>query len=191
MKNKIYVISGMSAVGKDSLFFGLNSKKNKLNKVVSSTSRPKRKEEIDSVHYNFLSKQDFEKEIKNNNFLEFRKYYTHFKEKKDIWYYGINKKDIKENSINVVILDIEGKEKIEKIFGKENVTSILLTANKEDRINRIKKRGDFDPVEWERREDDDKKKFTKEKLENFSYIIENNNLNKTIEIVNSIIEKKL
>ncbi len=43
--------------------------------------------------------------IENDEFLEYRTYNTLVENIPDIWYYGVNKKAVKENSAYVVVLD--------------------------------------------------------------------------------------
>ena len=63
----IFAICGKSAAGKDTLTNRV-SKKLKIPKVISCTTRPKRKNEIDGVDYKFINSQTM-KELKNNNKL--------------------------------------------------------------------------------------------------------------------------
>ena len=68
MKNFI-IISGSSGSGKTTLLELLSRDLN-IEISVSYTTRNKRKYEIDGVHYNFINKEQFEKMIEENLFLE-------------------------------------------------------------------------------------------------------------------------
>ena len=68
MKN-FFIISGSSGSGKTTLLELLSRDLN-IEISVSYTTRNKRKYEIDGVHYNFISKEKFEKMIDENLFLE-------------------------------------------------------------------------------------------------------------------------
>ena len=70
-KGTLFVFSGPSGVGKGTL----NSKLfaefgNQMAFSVSATTRAPREGEIDGIHYFFISRQEFENRIANNDFLE-------------------------------------------------------------------------------------------------------------------------
>lgn len=69
---KLIILSGPSGVGKDTVIDEL-MKSGRFVKVTTSTSRPKREEEK-SDSYEFLSKEQFEKAILNEEFLEYAVY---------------------------------------------------------------------------------------------------------------------
>ena len=71
---------------------------------VSNTTRKPRKGEIDGVHYNFVTKEQLEKLIEENGFLEYAKYCDN--------YYGTPKKQVEDllNQGYDVFLEIEFRE---------------------------------------------------------------------------------
>lgn len=69
MRKNLYVISGPSGVGKDTIVREL-LRKYPLNKTVSVTTRPKRNTEVDGVDYYFISRDDFETHLTNGDFVE-------------------------------------------------------------------------------------------------------------------------
>ena len=74
-KGKFIVISGPSGVGKGTICNRL------VNEIgawysVSTTTRSPRDGEVDGVNYYFISKEEFEKQIKQNKFLEYNIYLT-------------------------------------------------------------------------------------------------------------------
>ena len=89
MNKKLFVISGCSGVGKGTIineFMKRNSKDFILS--VSCTTRAPRQGEIDGVNYFFLTKEEFEKNIEENKFLEYANFAGN--------YYGTKKKYLKE-----------------------------------------------------------------------------------------------
>lgn len=50
----------------------------KILPVSTDTSRPQRLEEINHQDYHFISKQEFESEIMNNNFVEYGIFEKHY-----------------------------------------------------------------------------------------------------------------
>ncbi len=69
-KQKLYVISGSSGVGKGTVIKELLSKHDDIELSVSCTTRNPRPGEIDGQSYFFVSKEQFQKSVENNEFLE-------------------------------------------------------------------------------------------------------------------------
>ena len=70
-KGQLYVVSGPSACGKDSIVKKLLEKRNDLWLSISCTSRKPRPLEKDGVDYFFLTKEEFEEKIRQNKLLEY------------------------------------------------------------------------------------------------------------------------
>lgn len=155
MKNKVIVICGFSASGKDSLTKYISDSYN-YKMVISHTSRPMRSNESEGNPYYFVSKKQFEQMINNNEFIECRKYNTLLNNVPDIWYYGVHKNSIDLSKQNyIVVLDVLGLKEFKKHF-KENIISIFINVDEETRKQRCIIREDFDETEWNRRLRDDK-----------------------------------
>ena len=74
-KGLFIVISGPSGVGKGTICDILMKNKNiDLEYSVSMTTREKRDYEKEGVHYYFTNKTNFEKKIRNNEFVEYAIY---------------------------------------------------------------------------------------------------------------------
>lgn len=67
---RIFVLSGPSGVGKDSLIERLREYEPGTHFTVTATTRPQRSNEIDGSHYHFFSVEDFEYRLGNGEFLE-------------------------------------------------------------------------------------------------------------------------
>ncbi len=67
---RVFIISGPSGVGKDSVLEKLQRVYPDARYVVTATSRPMREGEIDGVHYRFLDRADFERKIEAGEFAE-------------------------------------------------------------------------------------------------------------------------
>ena len=66
----IYIITGPSGVGKNTIINELSNKID-INFVVSHTTREIRENEVDGVDYHFVSLEKFQNMISNNEFIEF------------------------------------------------------------------------------------------------------------------------
>jgi len=91
----------------------------------------------------------------------------------DIWYYGVEETEVKENCKYIVVLDISGLREFKKFF-KKRVVAFFLKVDDETRKIRCMNRGDFNESEWNRRLSDDKKVFNQDDIEKYiDFIIEN------------------
>lgn len=107
MKSKFFVLSGPSGVGKGTLVKRLLQDIPALALSVSCTTRKPREGEIEGVSYYFLSKDEFERRIKANLFLEWALVHGN--------YYG-TPRDYIENSIKngkIIMLEIDVQGAIE------------------------------------------------------------------------------
>lgn len=112
---------------------------------VSATTRKIRKGELEGKDYYFITREDFEKKINNNEFIEWEIVYGD--------YYGTLKSEI-DNSLKDgtdLILEVEvlGALSIKKIY-PEAVT-IFIEAPKTELVERLKKRNTESETELNRR----------------------------------------
>jgi len=70
----LFVVSGPSGAGKDTLVDALRARIPRLRYSVSATTRPPRPGEIEGEHYFFLSREEFERRRAAGGFLEWREY---------------------------------------------------------------------------------------------------------------------
>lgn len=73
-KQKLFVISGSSGVGKGTVIKEFLKRNSNFSLSVSYTTREKREGEIDGINYFFISKQEFLKSLNNNEFLEWAEF---------------------------------------------------------------------------------------------------------------------
>lgn len=166
----IAILMGKSSSGKDTLLKELV--KYNFEPLISTTSRPMRDGETEGVEYNFITKEEFEKRIENNEFLEYRAYDTEVDGKPTTWYYGCPKYDLDKDTDYVVILDVEGTEKFLEHYGRENCFVVELECPSLVSMERAMERehivADNSPEyykwqsEWENRRKKDDKDFREE-----------------------------
>ena len=70
----LFVVSGPSGAGKDTLVDALRERTPRLRYSVSATTRAPRPGERDAEHYFFISRSEFERRIDERGFLEWREY---------------------------------------------------------------------------------------------------------------------
>jgi len=71
---KVFVITGPSGVGKGTLISGLLQHVPDLELSISATTRTPREGEVDGRDYHFLSPEEFDRRIRDEDFLEFATY---------------------------------------------------------------------------------------------------------------------
>ena len=121
MKGKLLVISGLSAAGKGTIASALVSRFKDYSLSISATTREKRKNEIDGVHYFFIDKSSFENMIKEGKLLEHAKYVDN--------YYGTPKEyvenELKKGTNVILEIEMQGALQIKKIFNEAIIVFFL------------------------------------------------------------------
>ena len=110
-KGLLIVVSGPSGCGKSKLNQLLLQKRDNIVMSISDTTRALRGKEINGVDYNFISKEEFEENIKNNKYLEYAKVHSDK-------YYGTPvdwvEKMLDEGNDVILEIDIEGARQIKE-----------------------------------------------------------------------------
>lgn len=108
-KGLLIVVSGPSGCGKSTLNQLLLQKRDNIVMSISDTTRALRGKEINGVDYNFISKEEFEENIKNNKYLEYAKVHSDK-------YYGTPvdwvEKMLEDGNDVILEIDIEGARQI-------------------------------------------------------------------------------
>ena len=135
-KGKLIVISGASGVGKGTVLGLMMEKRKDLRFSVSATTRDPRPNEVDGVHYYFITKEQFEEMIAGSEFLE---YDAHAKN-----YYGTPRAQAEEKLRHGhVLLDIEPKGAAQVRQAVPDATLIfIMPPSVEELERRLRGRGD-------------------------------------------------
>ncbi len=145
-KNNLIVISSPSGGGKDAVIAKLIEIFPKSARLVTTTTRAPRPGDVEGVNYNFVSVEQFEEKIKNNELVEHNNYNGN--------YYGIDKGVLKEtlekNNIVFTNIDVNGKSSLDK-EGIKHLAIFLLPENLEVLKNRIKARGGVSDADLKKR----------------------------------------
>ena len=181
MKSKLFCISAPSGCGKSSLIRKLLSNNELLKQSTSFTTRKPRESEVNGEDYFFVSKNDFTKMIKTNQFIEYAEVYGNF--------YGTHKKwlqeELNKNLSHILLeLDVQGAISIKNIF-PESVRIFINPPNLDTLEKRLNSRG----------KDTDKQikiRLAKADQEisigsNFEYVIINDNFDKCLKSLNNIL----
>ncbi len=122
-KGSILVISGPSGCGKSSLVYELLKEKKDIYFSISTTTRDIREGEKEGVNYYYISKEEFEKDIENELFLEWAKVHDN--------YYGTSLKPVKEALENgklvIFDIDVQGHDIVKEKFA-DIITSVFITT---------------------------------------------------------------
>lgn len=136
-KGLLIVLSGPSGVGKGTVRKALFQMPDQnLVYSISMTTRPMRPGEVDGVDYYFVSREEFEERIKNNQFLEYAEFVGN--------YYG-TPLDKVEEQLNIgkeVVLEIEveGAQQVRQKV-KDAVFIFLVPPGKQALYDRLRSRG--------------------------------------------------
>lgn len=142
MSNKrgtLVLYTGSSGVGKGTLMERLLEADKSIRLSVSNTTRKPRKGEIDGVHYNFVTEDEFVDLINKDGYLEYAKYCEN--------YYGTPKKqvyDLLDEGYNV-FLEIEVQGGLQVMEKYPDILSIfILPPSMESLERRLRRRGTED-----------------------------------------------
>jgi len=145
-KTKLFIITGPSAVGKTTVAGLVVKKMKNLQRIVTYTTRQRRRGERNGRDYNFISVEEFKKRIKEKEFFEWAINYDN--------YYGNSRKDIqkliKQGKTPLFVIDIKGALKIKKIWPGGKAIFILPESLKQLE-NRLKKRLETTPTAIKKR----------------------------------------
>ena len=136
-KGKLFVFSGPSGVGKGTLNAMLFAEfGDQIAFSVSATTRAPREGEIDGKHYFFITKQEFEKRIANNDFLEYAQFAGNS--------YGTPRSyvmSLLEQGKNVLLeIEVQGAMQVRERMS-ESVSIFILPPSFEELENRLRGRG--------------------------------------------------
>lgn len=182
----LVILSGVAGAGKDTIKKELIKRMKNVESLPSYTSRPKRNGDIPGQTYNFVSKEKFEEMIKNDEFYEYDIHHNH--------YYGTSKKllneKIKNGKIIVKDIDVNGTEHLIEMLGKDTkIVTIFLRVPKEELKKRLEERVDK-PSMKEVVLRLNRFDYEESRISLYDYVLKNNNLDKTVKIIMSIIENE-
>lgn len=183
-KARLYVITGPSGVGKGTVlnkFFEHN--KDNIIYSISATTRAPRPQEKDGVNYFFITKEEFEREIENGDFLEWAKYSDN--------YYGTKKsfvlKCLNEGKSVVLEIEAQGAKKVMEKYPE--CVSIFITPPDLDELEkRLRGRKTETEDAIQKRLEAVKREL--EESKNYKYLIVNDKVDEAFNQLQQIYEKE-
>ena len=183
----LVLLSGVSGAGKDTIKKELIKRMDNVTSMPSYTDRQPREGEVDGQIYNFITTEEFENKIKENEFYEYSVHHEH--------YYGTSKKILDEsiNSGKIIVKDIEvnGTENLLKLLKNDiDIVTIFLRVPKEEVRKRLEHRvekASIKEIELRMNRFD----YEESKIGIYDYVIKNDDLEKTVQIIMTIIENEL
>ena len=182
----LVILSGVSGAGKDTIKKELMKRDSRIISLPSYTSRKPREGEEEGVQYHFITKEEFEKKIKDNEFYEYDLHHEN--------YYGTSRKlmndKIASGKIIVKDIDVNGTENLIKLLKNETkLVTIFLKVEKEELRKRLIERGDNlseDEIQLRLGRLD----YEESKISLYDYVIKNDEFEKTVQIIMTIIENE-
>ena len=178
----LYVISAPSGTGKTSLVKALIEKDPSIRLSVSTTTREPRAGEVHGIDYFFVKKEDFDRQINDNEFIEWAFVYGNF--------YGTSATLVK-NSINkgekvLLEIDWQGAFQIRQRYNRAMLTLIFVVPPSLEILKeRLQKRGQDKLSVISERLASAKEEM--EKSNNFDYVIINDSFDTAVSELYKII----
>lgn len=172
MKGMLVILSGPSGAGKGRVFKEIAKRRRNVRKVLSVTTRPKRKEDFEKENYIFVSEKEFLEMRENGEFFESVSY--------DGNLYGtlsIPVEELKERDL-FFDKDVRGALSIKKAY-PEAITIYIMPRNVKTLNERRGDRGT------------NRAQISKDEVElakQLDFLVINDNIHNTVKMVETIIE---
>ena len=180
MSGLLFVVSAASGTGKTSLVKALLDRVTNLHVSVSHTTRGQRPGELDGVHYHFTEKDSFLALVEQGGFIEYAEVFGN--------YYGTAQATVKEQLAKghdvLLEIDWQGAQQVRKLF-PDSKQIFILPPSQFDLRQRLSNRGTDSVDVIERRLGcavEDMQQYV-----NFDYIILNDDFNKALHDLESVI----
>jgi guanylate kinase len=179
-KPVVYIISAPSGSGKSTLVNELLKKVSNLEFSISYTTRAARGSEINGRQYYFISRPEFEKMIRDDDFLEYAEVFGN--------YYGTARRFLREAEQYgrdlLLDIDVQGAEQIQRKL--PDATSIfILPPDRKILEERLRKRSEDCEKVIQRRLQAATREI--ENYERYNYILVNDQLEDSIKMLRAIV----
>ena len=183
----IVILSGVAGAGKDTIKKEIIKRMNFVESLPSYTSRPPREGDIPGETYIFVNKKEFEEMIEREEFYEYDIHHNN--------YYGVPRKllneKIEQGKVIIKDVDVNGTQNLVNLLGQDTkIVTIFLRVPKDELERRLKERIEKpSPEEITLRLN--RFDYEESKIGVYDYVLKNNDLEKTVQIIMTIIENEL
>jgi guanylate kinase len=176
----ILVLSGPSGAGKSSLINKISDKIGPYYFSISTTTRPMREGEVDGVHYHFVAKEEFVRDVEEEHFLEYAQVHGN--------YYGTSikpvKQALKEGKLVIFDIDVQGHDAVQKRLADITTSVFVTTPSLKELKARLNSRGTDEREIIEKRIEMAKREV--QRISEYDYLVINDDLDEAAEVLVSI-----
>ncbi len=185
MKGRLIIISGPSGVGKSTVI-RLLARRIGAKVSISATTRPPSNQEKNGVDYYFLSREEFERLIREDKLLEYAEYLGN--------YYGTPRRPVDEaleSGVDVILgIETRGAKEVAKKI-PDAIIIFLLPPGDEELTRRIRSRARDDEATIQRRLANAKAETTLARQSGiYRYWVVNDDLNRAVDELVSICKQE-
>ena len=180
----LIVISGPSGVGKDALVLELLRRDSRLRYSVSYTTRPRRDYEVNGRHYQFVSREVFERMIAEDAFLEHAEYGGNL--------YGTSRQVVEEaqsQGLDVILkIEVKGAEQVRR-RRPDGVFIFIAPPSLDELATRRQARGDHES----RAEAEERQRLALEEMARaatYDHVVVNDDLERTVKELQAVIRRE-
>jgi guanylate kinase len=179
----VFVVTGPSGAGKGTLIARVLPRFPELALAVSATTRPQRPGEEDGVHYYFLTRDEFDRRVEAEEFLEWVDYVGHR--------YGTLRSEIDRlrASGNAPLLELETEGALRVKRRIEGAVTIFVTAPVTELERRLRERATESTGEIGGRIETARRQL--EQQNEFDHVVENDDREQAAARLAEIIEREL
>lgn len=180
-KGLLMALSGPSGCGKGTIIKALLDERKDTVVSISMTTREPRPGEVDGVHYYFRTREEFEKTIAEDGFLEYAEYNGN--------YYGTPIEPIRrwlDEGKNVILeIEVQGAEKVMDKW-PDLVSMFIAVPSYEELERRLRGRGTEEEAVIQKRLA--AARYEMSRAHRYQYIVLNDEVEKATQRINTIID---
>jgi len=150
---KIIALMGEAGSGKDTLMHCLSQKRpNTFNEIISCTTRPIREGEQHGINYFYLTLEEFNQKVKNNEMLEISSF--------NGWMYGVSLDALSAEKPNIGVFNPEGVRAMLAMPHIDLLVYRIICSDKNRLLRQLNRENNPNVDEIIRRYSTDKKDFS-------------------------------